>query len=107
MQVARRSGLVILLDHVQHDEQAIAVLVDLGSLMTFLRILHGEGVQLELILHLRDLRGLRVAQSHPDEDAGLAEILMNVADVEVGELRTVPISHTRDQHEMSPPMEEV
>ena len=62
------------LDGVQHGEQRVAVLLDLGPLVAVVRVLDRQLVQVELVLHLGELGGVGVAQRHPDEAVRAADV---------------------------------
>ena len=85
-------------DGVQHDEQQVAVFLDLRSLMTVARVLHRQRVQLEFLLHPRQLFLGGIAQRHPHEAARPLQEVLDVALVDVGELAAFLVGDTVDQH---------
>jgi hypothetical protein len=86
------------LDRVQHGEERVVVFLDLRPLVAVPRVLDGQVVQAEFLLHLRELFGRRVLQRDPDEAARALEVLADVVDRAVGELRAVLIGNAVDQH---------
>ena len=86
------------LHHVQHGEQGVVVLLDLRPLVAVAGVLDRELVQAELLLHLRQLLGRGVLERDPDEAAGLADVLADVVDRHVAELRAVLVGHAVDEH---------
>ena len=88
----------------QHGEQRVVVLLDLRPLVAVPRILDRQVVQAELLLHLRELFGRRVLQRHPDEAAGLGQVVADVVDRAIGELGAVLVGHAVDEHGAAPPV---
>ena len=82
----------------QHDEHHVAVLLDLGPLVALARILHGQLVQAEFLLHLRQFFVRRVAQRHPDKGVGLVQPVADVVHADVGKLAPVFVGNTIDEH---------
>ena len=85
------------LDRVQHDEQRVAVLLDLRPLVAVARVLDRELVQVELLLHLLELGLGGVLERHPDEAAGPREVVADLAHVDVGELAAVLVGDAVDR----------
>ena len=95
-------GAVVVLDHLDRlddGKQRIAVLLDLGPLVAFARILDRELVQPEFRGHLVELRGRRVDNGDPHEAVGPAHVFADVLDRDVGELLSVLVGDAGDQHE--------
>ena len=67
------------LDHVQHREQEIAVLLDLRPLMAVPCIFDRQRMQVELGLHQLQRARIGFQQRDPDEAIGLDQIAMDVA----------------------------
>jgi hypothetical protein len=86
------------LGQLHDDEQRVPVLLDLGPLVPVPRILDGQFVQVELLLHLAQFVVGRVAQGHPDEAVRLEQPSVDVLDGYVGELAAVLVGHAVDQH---------
>ncbi len=62
-------------DHLRrprHDEQGIAILLDLGNLVRAFGVLDGKRVQIELALHAPEQVDLRLVKSDPHDVVGLA-----------------------------------
>ncbi len=86
------------LHRVHHHEEQVAVLLDLRPLMPLARVLHGERMQVELLLHLGELLDGRVAQRHPHEAARALQVVADVALVDVRELAAFLVGDAVDQH---------
>jgi hypothetical protein len=86
------------LDHLQHDEQRRAVLLDLGALVPVLSVFDRELVEVELLLQRGEFPGRRVLQRQPDEASGRGQVLPDVADRDVGELLSAFVGDAVDQH---------
>ncbi len=76
----------------------MAVLLELGSLVAVARVLDGERVQVELLLHLGELGLGGVLERHPHEAAGAREIAADLALVDLRELAAVLVHHAIDEH---------
>ena len=83
----------------KHREQRIAVVLDLGPLMSIARILDRERMQAELCLHLCERVGVRFAQGNPHEDIRLGYVIADLLDGDVGEFLSVLVGDTTDQHD--------
>ena len=86
------------LNQVQDDEQRRPVLVDLRPLMALLRVFNRQLVKAELCLERRQLAWLRVLQRDPDEAIRPQQMRVDLAERNVGELLTVMVSDTVDEH---------
>jgi hypothetical protein len=69
----------------RHDEQRVAILLDLRPLMGVVGILDRKIVQLELPLHALSTRHIRLVQADPDHVVGLAAPARGVIDRDVGD----------------------
>ena len=56
----------------RHDEECVAILLELRPLMGMLRILDGEMVQAELVLHAVQQLRIGLVEAYPDDMALLA-----------------------------------
>jgi hypothetical protein len=61
---------VLQLSRLQHDEQRVAVNLDLGALVGVVSVLNGQIMQTEGLLDLPLYRVVRLMQSEPHEGAG-------------------------------------
>jgi len=86
------------IDGVQDEEERIPVLLDLRPLVAVARVLHRQLVQVELLLHRRELGIGRVAQGNPDEAVGTREVAADLARVDFRELAAVLVSDAGDKH---------
>jgi hypothetical protein len=98
IQLADTQLIAYHFDGVEHHEQRIAVLLELGSLVAVACVLDGERVQVELLLHLGKLALGGVLERHPHEAAGAREIVADLVLVDVRELAAVLVHHAIDQH---------
>jgi hypothetical protein len=90
------------LQQVHRHEEGIAVLLDLGALMTVAGILDRQFVQAEFFLHRRQFRVSGVAQRDPDETARPGEIVADFVDRYIGELASFLVGDAVDQHAVLP-----
>ena len=67
-------GLLHVAQRLEHDEDAGLVELDLGPLAALDGVLDGQGVQLQLLVHLVELRLGRVLQPDPQEVARRAAV---------------------------------
>jgi len=67
-------------------------------LVAVARVLDRELVQLELPAHLLELCVAGVAQRHPDEAAGLGEVVVDLALRDVGQLFSFLVDDAVDEH---------
>jgi hypothetical protein len=86
------------LRRVHHDEQRLAVDLELGPLMRLERILDREIMQAEALLHLAEDVLARLMQADPDEPPGLGLELGEAVDVEISDPPSLLISRTADDH---------
>src|SRR2546425_746595 len=86
------------LDVVQHREQRVSVLLDLGTLVAVTRVLDSELVQIELVLHGGELARPGVLHRDPHEALGAADVLADVLGCDVAELLAVLVCSAVDQH---------
>ena len=70
--LAHAEVVAVRLDRLEHGEERGPVLLDLRALVPVPGVLDGERVEVELLLHLRQLGVGRVAERHPDEAVGPA-----------------------------------
>ena len=94
------ADLQLVTDHVDgvhHDEQQVAVFLDLRPLVPVARVLHRQRVQVELLLHRGELVLGRIAQRHPHEAAGALQVVPDVALVDVGELAALLVGDAVDE----------
>ena len=90
---------VLDLEQVHHDEDGVAVLLDLRPLVAVARILDGQLVQAELAAaSATQLVVGGVAQRHPDEAFGPVHPVADVLDRDVGQLAAVLVGDAVDQH---------
>jgi len=82
----------------QHREQLVAILLQLGALVAVARVLHRQLVQAELALHLQQVLLGGVAQRHPDKAAGPGQVVVDLALGDVGELAAVLVGDAVDEH---------
>ena len=73
--VIRLAGLYDM----QHHEERITIFLDLGPLVAGLRILHGERMQVECLLQLREVGRFRVSERHPYEGLRFPQVFGNLA----------------------------
>jgi hypothetical protein len=86
------------LDEMQHREHHVAVFLDLRPLVPVPGVLHRERVEIELLLHLCKFGVVRVFQCNPHEAVRAADVVADIALVDVGELLAVLIGDAVDQH---------
>jgi len=91
-------------DDVQHGEQRVAVLLDLGPLMAVEGVLDRQVGQVELLVHRIELLARGLEQRNPDETFGLADVTVDFAGLDVGEFLPALVRDAIDQHEFSPCM---
>jgi hypothetical protein len=75
----------------RHDEQGLAILLDLRSLMGVVGVLDGELVQVELLLHRAEQRHVGLVQPDPDHVAGLRPPARSLADGDIGDAPAIDI----------------
>ncbi|AND90887.1 hypothetical protein ACVIW3_000958 [Bradyrhizobium diazoefficiens] len=80
----------------RHDEQGLAVLLDLGPLVGVGGVLDREIVQVELLLHGAEQGRVRLVQPDPDHVAGLGPPARGLADGDVGDAPAVDIGTRGD-----------
>ena len=66
-------ALAVALRRPQHDEEGVAVLLELRPLMRAVRVLDREVVEAELVLHLVEQLLARLVQPDPDEERRIRE----------------------------------
>ena len=91
MRLAECDAVAIELCRPRHDEQGVAILLDLRPLMGVVGVLDGEIVQLELLLHAVQHRDVRFMQSDPDHMARPAAPVRGVIDADVGDAPAIDI----------------
>ncbi|WIB12967.1 hypothetical protein DEJ36_02925 [Curtobacterium sp. MCPF17_052] len=87
---------------VDHQEQAVPVPVELRALPALHGVLHREGVDAEFLLHLFEVRRLRVREVHPDEGAVARDEVRDLLDREVPLRRRTVLPATRAHHGAEP-----
>ena len=92
----------VLLDRLHDGEELIAVFVEFGALMPALRVLDGEIVQVELVLHFENLAGLRIFQRDPDEAARPAAIRADLCDRYIPKTLAVFVRDAANEHRYLP-----
>ena len=81
----------------RHDEQAVAILLDLRPLMRVVGVLDGEIVQIELALHAgQQIVMSGSMQADPDDMARLAAPVAGFLDGDVGDTPAIDIGAGRD-----------
>ncbi len=80
----------------RHDEQRVAILLDLRPLMGVLGILDREVVQLELALQAAEQRRVRLVQANPYNMARLAAPVRGIVDRDVGDTSPIDVDAGRD-----------
>ncbi|MFK4506258.1 hypothetical protein ABIF81_001436 [Bradyrhizobium daqingense] len=73
------------------DEQGLAILLDLGTLMGVVGVLDGEIVQVELLLHRAKQRHVGLVQADPDHMTGLGPPTRCLADGDIGDAPAIDI----------------
>ncbi len=82
----------------QHDEERVAVVLDLGALVAALGVLDGEGMQVELRLHQLERLGVALEEGHPDEAARHRKVAMDLVRPDFAEPLAVLVCDAVDQH---------
>ena len=75
----------------RHDEQAIAILFDLGALVGLAGILDSEIVQVELLLHAAEQGQIRLVEPDPDHVSRLAAPVRGFIDRDIGNTPAVDV----------------
>jgi hypothetical protein len=75
----------------RHDEEAIAILLDLRALVRMIGVLDREVMQLELPLHAGQDRDVGLVQADPDDVSGLAAPAARFLDRNVGDASAVDV----------------
>jgi hypothetical protein len=78
----------------QHDEDGVAVLLELGPLVSELGVFNRQVVETELVLNLLEELGGGIVETDPHEDARLLEDLADVWDGDVAEAPTFRVGDT-------------
>jgi len=91
--------LTVILEQMHHHEEGIAVLLHLRALVAMTRVLHGQRMQAELLLHDVELLGGRVLQGHPQQASLIGAIVRDVPDRDVGLLAAIAVHHAVEQHQ--------
>ena len=86
----------------QHREETVAIVFDLGPLMTVTRVFHRKRMQAELLLQIVECLGIGLTQRHPDEVVRLAHILLDLLNTDVGHFVAVLVNDAADQHGTPP-----
>jgi hypothetical protein len=80
----------------RHNEQAVAILLDLRPLMRVVGVLDREIVQVELLLHALQQRQTRLVQTDPHDVPGLAAPARRLLDGDIGDPAAIDIDTGRD-----------
>ena len=80
----------------QHDEQVLAILFDLGPLVRLARVFHRQVVQVEFVLHHVHQFLVRLEQAKPDEGVFVFQRDADVLDRDFFELDTLAIHRAVD-----------
>jgi hypothetical protein len=80
----------------RHDEQGLAILLDLRPLMGVVGVLNREIMQVELLLHGAEQRDVRLVQADPDHVAGFRSPARGFADRDIGDALSVDIGAGSD-----------
>src|SRR5215217_540579 len=91
MRLAEGDAVAVELRGARHDEQRVAILLDLRPLMGVVGILDRKVMQLALPLHAAEHRHVRLAQADPDHGIGLAAPARGLID---GDVADTPASTT-------------
>src|SRR5262249_25550579 len=94
--------VAVRLDRLDDGEERAPVLLDLRPLVAVAGILDGEGMEFELLLHLRQLRLAGVPERHPDEAVRSFHVFVDLARADLSEPLAVLISDAIDQHALLP-----
>lgn len=73
------------------DEERVAILLELGPLMRVGGVLDRERVQVELLLHAAQQRGLRLEQADPDDMVVLARPFAGFRHRDIGDAHPMDI----------------
>lgn len=73
------------------DEERVAILLKLGPLMRVGGVLDSERVQVELLLHAAQQRGLRLEQADPDDMVVLARPFAGFRHRDIGDAHPMDI----------------
>src|SRR5262249_58402581 len=82
----------------QDQEEAVAVLLQLGTLVRLVRVLDGEIVQAELALHRAQLVLAGLEEADPDERAGTLRRLAELVEPQVGDPAAALVRRAVDDH---------
>jgi hypothetical protein len=85
-------------DLVEHGENGIPVLLNLGPLMPHQGVLNRQLVQAEFLAHFLEFFGRGILHRHPDKSIGAADVVADLADRDVGEFGAVLVNHAIDKH---------
>ena len=96
MGFAECDAVAVELRGARHDEQRVAILLDLRPLMGVVGILDREVMQFELPLHAAQQRHIRLMQADPHHVAGLAAPARGFFDGDVGDAPAIDIHTGRD-----------
>ena len=91
MGLAERDPAVDQLRRSRHDEQAVAILLDLRPLVGMVGVLDSEIVQVELLLHAAEQRQIRLVQPDPDHVSRLAAPVRGFVDRDIGNTPAVDV----------------
>ena len=86
----------------RHDEERLAVLLDLWALMRLLGVLDRHLMQVELLLHAAEELGGGLVEADPDDMAGLLRPLAGLLDRNVADAPAAGIDAGRDDAGLAP-----
>lgn len=86
------------LRRVQHDEERVAVGLQLGALVGLAGVFDGEVVQVEFLLHAGEHGVVRLVQAQPDEGARRVQHIADGLDRQVALAPAVAIQRAVDHH---------
>jgi hypothetical protein len=84
------------LHDLQHGEQPIAILLDLGPLVAVKRILNRQVWQVEFLVHRAEFLARGLEQRDPDETFRFADVTVDFAGLDVGEFLATLVRNTID-----------
>jgi len=96
VRLAEGDALVLELRGARHDEQRVAILLDLRPLMRVIRVLDREVVQLELPLQAAQQRHVGFVQADPHHVIRLVAPACGLVDRNIGDASALDIDACRD-----------
>ncbi len=86
----------------QYGEQGVAVFLDLGPLMAVERVLDRQVGQVEFLVHGGEFLARGLEQRDPDKALRLANVTVNFAGLDVGELLPALVRDAINEHGFLP-----